>query len=217
MPIIEIKHLPLSSKLGVWKIEEKAEELVALLQLDDKEMEYITTLNNNKRYLHWLSSRVMLRQLLETNEFIVFKKDERGKPVVGNFPHEVSIAHSHEMAAVLVSEEVSVGVDIEIIDEKVFRVAHKFLSEKEKNMIDPAFQTEQLMLGWCAKEALFKLYGKGQVDFINNLFLDFGPFTEIGTIQGRIHKDNHKESYTVFYEKLGEYMLCYVTGKPIEG
>lgn len=159
----------------------------------------------------------MLRKLLNTSEFIVFHKDERGKPMVGNFPHEVSIAHSHDMAAVLVSEQKHVGLDIELIDPKVKKIAHKFLSTGELKMIDPNEETKQLMLGWCAKEALFKLYGKGQVDFIKDLYITLTKIETKGSIQARISKPDHENNYTVEYEIIGDYMLCFVTGRPIEG
>lgn len=210
VPIILEKELKPDVFIGVWKITESAEELLRRLQLNEEERGFLKKLQSNKRYLHWLSSRVMIRKLLNTDEFIEMETARKGKPAMKNFPHELSIAHSHEMAAVIISEENRVGVDIEHIDDKVKRIAHKFLSEEEMEEIDSVHDTEHLIQCWCAKEALFKYYGKGQVDFRQHLHLRHYDYKESGRMEASILKDDCLNNLVVHYQKVEQYMLAYV-------
>jgi phosphopantetheinyl transferase len=177
------------ASVGVWHITERDEELLAQLQLNEAERQLIDSLKHSRRYLHWLSSRVMLRQLINTDKFIELTSDEKRKPTLKNFPHNVSFSHSHDMAAVIISEHDAVGIDIELINPKVLRVKHKFLSEEALKLIDSDGEVLELITCWCAKEALFKLYGKGGVDFIADLHLKL-PLPPDGIIEAEISKDH---------------------------
>lgn len=199
------------ASIGVWYITERSDELIRLLQLNNKELRLIETLKHSRRYLHWLSSRVLLRQLLHTRKFIELESDENRKPVLINFPHRVSISHSREMAAVALSEHHDVGVDVERIDVKVRRIRHKFLSAQELAALPDKDDLEQLLMCWCAKEALFKYYGKGQVDFIADLRLELPP-RRGGIIPAHIGKELNSD-HLVHTMPVDDYMLAYVVGR----
>ena len=79
MALAYYKQLDKTSFFGVWKIEESAEDLYSQLQLNDQEKAYLDSLNNGKRNLHWLSTRVLLRKLLNTQKYIDCQVDEDGK------------------------------------------------------------------------------------------------------------------------------------------
>lgn len=115
MALAYYKHLDATTAFGVWKIEETAEELYSSLQLNKDEEAYLQTLNNGKRNLHWLSTRVLLRKMLNTEKYIDCQVDEDGKPYLVNFPHHISFSHSFDYAAVMVSEDKPVGIDIELV------------------------------------------------------------------------------------------------------
>ena len=201
------------TSLGVWHITEDADRLIAMLQLDDRESQLLERLKGGKRYRHWLSSRVLLRQLLNTDKFIEMDSDENRKPVLKNFPHHISLSHSDEMAAAIISEQDEVGIDIQKIDSKVLRVKHKFLSDEELALIDEEHAVEQLITCWCAKEALFKYYGKGQVDFIRDLHLEL-PIRTSDSLSACITKE--KVTYhQVRTMIIGEYVLAFVAGETI--
>ena len=80
MPIIKKIDLPGQTQVGVWKITEDADFFLKKLKLNEQDQKYIGNIKNGKRYLHWLSSRVMLRELLNTDKFIELDADEKGKP-----------------------------------------------------------------------------------------------------------------------------------------
>lgn len=143
--------------LSIWKMDESIEDLLALFHekrsLYERELrEY----RSNKRKLEYLSVRALLAQALGHD--CVVSHDENGKPALPEENHlHISVTHTQGYAAILVSPHREVGLDIEQFSDKIFRVKHKFLNGEEMNTIDSTDKT-QLLLGWCAKEAVYKLY-----------------------------------------------------------
>ncbi|WP_207533804.1 4'-phosphopantetheinyl transferase family protein [Desertivirga arenae] len=212
MALAYYKHLDGTSAFGVWKIEESAEELYSQLQLKEDEKAYIETLNNGKRNLHWLSTRVLLRKMLNTGKYIDCQVDEHGKPYLVNFPHHISLSHSFDYAAVIISEDKPVGIDIELVKTKIERVAGKFLVNEELNFIDPEKRIEHLYICWCAKEAVYKLQGKKTVSFRDNIRLQQFECQEEGSLTAILEADQECRSFDVHYEAFKDYMIGYVTG-----
>lgn len=213
MPLALHQYLPHNTALGIWHITETESELVEKLQLNAAEKAWLATLTHNKRYLHWLGSRVLIRWMLQTDEFIQLSADAYKKPILVNFPHEVSISHSHDMAAVIISEQKEVGIDLELIHEKVWRVKDRFLSPEE--LLQLPLQNHNsgtllLIQYWCAKEALFKLYARGQLDFRKDLQIVPGPSE--GLLLGYIHKPDMHNPYIIHTHQIENYMLAYVIG-----
>ena len=79
----------------------------------------------------------------------------------------------------MVSSTQRVGVDIELITEKVARIKDKFLSENEQQILEQVESSSVKLLNaalltaaWGIKESLFKWYGDGQVDFKEHLHIN---------------------------------------------
>lgn len=209
MPVILHKPFDDASVLAVWEITETAEELQAALQFNEAEWAYLNTIKNEGRRLSWLGSRVLLRHLLNTSDFIHLHADEQGKPFLQHSPYHISLSHSGKYAAVMISKKGPVGVDIELMGEKIKRIASKFLTESELSFIDPDRELEHLYACWCAKEALFKWYGKGNLPFKESLVLK--PFSlQDGRIQAKIILPGFEKDLTLGFERLSEYMLAWV-------
>jgi 4'-phosphopantetheinyl transferase len=205
------KDIDLQTSFALWKIDEQANELITQLQLKDHETTYLETLNNGKRNLHWLSTRVLLRTMLNTQNYIDCKVDEHGKPYLANFPYFISLSHSFDYAAVMVSKNKPVGIDIELIKDKIERIAHKFMNDEELAFIDPLNRTEQLYACWCAKEAIYKLQGKKNVSFLHNIRLDsFDYHPEGRSINASLQLENSRKDFEVRYQKMDGYMIGYV-------
>ena len=84
MAIILRRDIKPETKLGVWEIDEDADYLISRLHLNKKERSFINSITNEQRYIHWLASRVLLKELLETDEFVEVDVDEYGKPLMTN-------------------------------------------------------------------------------------------------------------------------------------
>ncbi|ADY54114.1 4'-phosphopantetheinyl transferase [Pseudopedobacter saltans DSM 12145] len=212
MPLIHLEEVSPQTFIGLWKIEESAEYLEKKLQLKAHELSVLRSLQGEKRNLHWLATRVLLRKMLSTEEYIDCQPDENGKPILLNLPHKISLSHSYDYAAVMISLEKEVGIDIEIIKEKIDRVKHKFLSDTELAFIEKKHNLEHLYACWCAKEALYKLNGKKETSFKDNIHLNPFIFQANGSIQASISKEGGNREFRVNYRKFGNYMLGYVKG-----
>ncbi len=210
MPVIFLEEIEKDTFIGLWKIEEHPAELENQLQLKDHELGVLRSLQGNKRNLHWLATRVLLRKMLNTEDYIDCQPDENGKPILLNLPHHISLSHSYDYAAVMISKERRVGIDIEIIKNKIERVQNKFMSKEELSFIDSQNSIEHLYVCWCAKEALYKLNGKKETSFKDNIRLQPFAYKEKGTLKGSINKKNSMTNYTVFYRKFEDYMMGYV-------
>ena len=211
MPLIHLEEVSPKTFIGLWKIEENPEELEKQLQLKEHELSVLRSLQGQKRNLHWLATRVLLRKMLSTEEYIDCKADENGKPVLVNLPHKISLSHSYDYAAVMISLSREVGIDIEIIKEKIDRVKHKFLSNEELAFIEEKHKLEHLYACWCAKEALYKLNGKKETSFKDNIHLKPFIYQSSGAIKSAISKEGQTQRFLVNYRKFGTYMLGYVS------
>ena len=207
------RQLDGKTAFAVWKIEEEAEDLYSRLQLNQEEKAYVESLNNGKRNLHWLSTRVLLREMLNTSDYIDCRVDEHGKPYLVNFPHQISLSHSFDYAAVMISEDKPVGIDIELVKEKIVRIEDKFLCPEELMFIDPGHRIEHLYICWCAKEAIYKLQGKRNVSFKDHIRLHPFSFSREGEFSARLDAGPLQATFTVGYERIEDYMICYVPGR----
>lgn len=97
------------------------------------------------------------------------------KPFLPDERFHFSISHCGDFAAVIVSRTHRVGIDIEIPVDVIGRIRDKFLSPEELEtfglMAHPETDYSKMTLLWSAKEAVFKWYGLGGVDFRKHIRL----------------------------------------------
>jgi 4'-phosphopantetheinyl transferase len=211
MAIAYRKQVDDDTELAIWKIEEEADELYSQLQLNEEEKAYYDRLSVGKRNLHWLGTRVLLRKMLRTDEYIDCKVDAHGKPYLVNLPYHISLSHSFDYAAVMISKE-PVGIDIELVKEKVERIAHKFMRKEELAFISNEHKIQQLYVCWCAKEAVYKCFGQKEVSFADDIILAPFKFEGHGSVKAQLHKGETNRHYNVEYLQYDDYMIGYVKG-----
>src|SRR5204862_7514265 len=91
-----------------------------------------------------------------------------------NEPYHFSISHCGDYAAVIISKTSRVGVDVELINEKIGQIQHKFMSKTDLDILQILFSTNHiqcLILCWSVKESVFKWWGKGAVDCKKDIVL----------------------------------------------
>jgi 4'-phosphopantetheinyl transferase len=200
------------TEFALWKIEEQAENLYNQLQLNNDEKAFVENISNGKRHLHWLGTRVLLRKMLRTDEYIDCRVDEHGKPYLVSLPYHISLSHSFDYAAVMISKKSPVGIDIEQVKDKVERIAARFLLPKELAFIGTNNRIPQLYACWCAKEAVYKCNGQKEVSFMDDILINPFEFTEQGQVNAILTKGDTKIDYTVGYLQYEDYMIGYVKG-----
>lgn len=211
MPIVYNKNFTEDSVLAIWKIEETEEELFSGLQLKQHELDLISSFNNGKRLMHWLSTRLLLRTLLNTTDYIDCQFDEDGKPYLVNIDSQISLSHSYDYAAVLISKTCAVGVDIELIKHKIKTIKHKFLSDVELAQKQIGDNTDGLYVCWCAKEAIYKWYGKKGLEFRQHIHMKSFKLKSEGSLTAIVELPTGTRELTVNYFKTNDgYMVGYV-------
>ena len=209
MGIVYLKNERDQTKIGIWKVEESIEELRSNLILNKEEIDFYNKLNKGKRNLHWLSSRVLLRKLLETDNFIGVRGDSHGKPHLINFDFELSITHSFEHAAVIISKK-RVGIDIEIIKNKILNIATKFMNPEELDFLTESDKIRQMYVIWCAKESIYKLNGKKELHFKEHIYIEPFDYLKNGNITAKIIKTRFVKKFQIYYQEFNGYMFTYV-------
>jgi len=194
--------------LAAWKIDEDPSFFESRLQLNDEEKLFLQKIKAPNKRLQWLASRHLIRVLLKTDLFIDSNYKQRGKPELLSHKKEISISHTDDVCAVILSENKKVGVDIEPEYRDVTVIAHKYISAAEKQ--NRVFTNEQNLFIWCAKEALFKLYAKGEVSFQNDLFVQLPELKTEGSVHTEIRKPEMNISVELNYQFLAEgYLLSW--------
>jgi phosphopantetheinyl transferase len=200
------------TEFALWKIEEQADDLYKQLQLNDDEKAFVENISNGKRHLHWLGTRVLLRKMLQTEDYIDCRVDEHGKPYLVGLPYHISLSHSFNYAAVMISKTSPVGIDIEQIKQKVERIAHKFMRPEELMFIEELHKIQQLYVCWCVKESVYKCYGQREVSFMDNIRIHPFNFAEQGILHTSLNTETVNIDYTVGYMQYEDYMVGYVKG-----
>lgn len=216
MALTYLRELDHDTRFAIWKIEETAEELLSKLQLDEEEKCRLQQMSKGKRSLHWLATRVLLRYLLQTDQYIHCPSDANGKPYLPDYPYQISLTHSFDFAGVMLSTKGACGIDLELIKEKVVRIREKFLKPEELQFIRKEDEVAQMYACWCAKEAVYKLQGNRGVSFLNDMTIHPFVYRPQGVMTVDLFKAQQKFSFQVYYEKFQDYMLGYVVEEELE-
>ena len=173
MPIVE-KIVNEQCFVFVWIITEDEEKLISLCN-----SMFLNDLGKYKKIenrLQWLASRVLITQVFA--DFGVdcnIKKDEFGNPQIVNSDWNFSISHSGEYAALILSKNDFLGVDIETKFNQCHKLRSKFCNDFEIDFIGDDILKSTLI--WSAKESIYKAYGKKKLIFKDDMKLaDSGSF-----------------------------------------
>ncbi len=217
MPIIYKENIGDHAILGVWKISESVDELLSMINFSEGERETFEKFKLKSRQAHWLSYRLAIRQLVDTECPCEFFYDEHGKLHFANLDYSLSVTHSGLYSGVIISKKHYVGIDIEKLGERINLLAHKFLNEEEMSRLPEKEQHKFLTVVWSAKEALYKLYGKSEVQMEHMTIMPFVVGDE-GIITGKLELDHFKKEYEIKYHFSddGEYLLVYTIDETVQ-
>lgn len=164
MPIFFQHTVNDSTRIGVWKIEESEGFF------KDSVPVHREVSHPHKRLQH-LAGRFLLRYLFPSFPYELIQIADTRKPYLPNDAFHFSISHCGDFAAVIISPDQRVGIDIEKPVGKLEALKEKFSTQEERALF-PDEGLSNLTLIWSAKETVFKWYGKGQVDFREHIQLE---------------------------------------------
>jgi 4'-phosphopantetheinyl transferase len=207
MPLFYVHTQPPDCELAIWHITEPETWFLEHLRLGATEQAQLAAIKGHKR-LEWLAVRYLLSRMLgEVSGAMV--KDEHGKPHLLHLPLHISISHSHNMAAAIVSNRL-VGIDIQKQVAKIDRIAHRVLRQEELESLSDTQRLAHLHVYWGAKESLYKAYGRRELDFGQHILIEPFAFNlKIGACEGRILKADYEQRFHLQYQQLGDFTLVY--------
>ena len=205
------KKLDNEAEIGVWQITETEEELIELSATPTDEMEEISFIRSESLRKQRLAVRALLNTMFDDKVYL--SHHDNGKPYIENNPINISISHTAKYVAVILHEEENVGIDIESLDRDFSAVEKKALSEDEIDDLEDEKRNEQLAIYWCAKEAIFKLLSRYNVDFAEQIEIErFRPRGE-GELEATFISKNEEEEFNLEYITFDRHVLVWVVGE----
>lgn len=207
MPIIKSSSTSSKVHWALWEISESYDELLALYPLTEKDLILLEEIKVETRKKEWLAARLALKHLLvqlEMQGCSIFK-DEFGKPHLSDSTAGISLSHATDFGAAALNFSGAVGIDIEHSRDKISRIARKFLAAEEADWT--RHEIPNLTKVWSAKEALYKLHGRTQLIFAEQLLVE-APNAQ-GMSVGWIKEHNEAEQFELHF-CLESPLLCTV-------
>lgn len=120
-----------------------------------------------------LAGRYLLQHLFPDFPLSLIRIADTRKPFLEDEAFQFSLSHWGHYAGALVGRGQRLGLDLEGVGEKVHRIRGKFVSAGDEEVLQPLRLEgpQSATLVWSSKEALFKWYGHGGVDFRKDLRL----------------------------------------------
>jgi 4'-phosphopantetheinyl transferase len=189
-------------QLAVWHLTEPEDFFTRDLTWSADESAELAAHHSPSRRMEWMASRWLLHRLTGATERLVVSKNATSRPFFQKKPDlHCSLSHSHGVVAALTSD-VPCGCDLQVVVEKIVRIAPKFMRPDELAWVDAHPESERLVLKhvfWSAKEALYKTYGLRELDFRQHLYL--APFEwQAGGVAttGWVRKGGFEQAYRLY-------------------
>jgi phosphopantetheinyl transferase len=201
MPFLKEFIINEKSKIKLWK--------VMIGELNTKELN-----NDDKNLLKLKKSNILREQFLATRKILALENsdykityDINGKPLLNSI-YNISISHSHEIAAIAISDNSNIGLDVQLKESKIFNIQNKFLNKSEKSNIGDDPTVDILTMVWTSKESIYKAIGLKGISFSENIKIDKVIEKDKSGI-GYYINGTEKVKFDLQFFYVDEYTICY--------
>lgn len=164
------------------------------------------TTSQNKIALQRERNILLLRHITGEQQATITHSRE-GKPYCSLFK-SISISHSGNYTALMMSNHASCGVDLQVYKEKTTQGMDYFMSEKETAEVDNNDLMRNVHLYWCAKETAIKYFSISGIDFKNKIYIHPFRSEQNGILHATVlHTQQHE--LIISYRKNENYVLCF--------
>tara|TARA_X000000368_G_scaffold174301_1_gene137448 strand:- start:533 stop:1153 length:621 start_codon:yes stop_codon:yes gene_type:complete len=206
MPFLKEFIINEKTKIKLWR--------VVIGELNPNELN-----NEEKKLLKLKKSNILREQFLATRKVLALenpdheiKYDIDGKPSL-NSNYHISISHSHEIAAIAISDNSKIGLDVQLNENKIFDIQQKFLNSSEKLNIGKNPTLNILTMIWTSKESIYKAIGQKGTSFSDNIIIDKVVEKDKSGI-GFYINGTEKVKFDLEYFYIDDYTICYAYQKP---
>jgi phosphopantetheinyl transferase len=203
MPFLKEFIINEKTKIKLWK--------VILGELNPEELK-----NDEKKLLKLKKSNILREQFLATRKILTQENskyqityDIKGKPSL-NSKYNISISHSHEIAALVISDNSKIGLDVQLNENKIFNIQDKFLNPSEKLNIGKNPSLKILTMIWTSKESIYKAVGLKGISFSDNIKIE-KVVEEDKTGIGYYTNGTEKVKFDLKFFYIDEYTICYAS------
>lgn len=207
MGVIWKKYMNAHARLGLWEITETFDDLRSQLKLCKEEEMILRDFKSLARQIEWLSVRVLLKELASENLSIIYNQNR--KPLIKNRDINISISHSRNLTSIFLSHVRKVGIDLEYMSHRIRKIEHKFINDAEYITPDENLRKFHLYVHWCAKEALYKICDKQNINFKENLTIEAFEPAEKGILKGWVNNPFIQETFTLEYFTYDNYIIVW--------
>lgn len=209
MPLV-LKKDENDFSIRIWHSTESFEELLKTEALSSADKKKWENFQSDKRKREWLTVRVLLRTFFPASTLPLITYDQFGKPSL-DINRGISISHTKEFVAIIITDKANAGIDIETLRDRITVLSSKFCNKEELNAVPALNRIEYLHVLWGAKEVLYKLHGRGEMDFRAHLHVEPFQFEKKGTVNASVHKNDRSSSHLIAYQLWNNMMLTYST------
>lgn len=208
MPITRQEETASGARWAVWRIQETEEELRERFHALEGILESTDAVDSYKvarKRKQWFASRLLSAALI--SDFKGLYYDQFGAPHLIEDDQCVSYSHSYDRVAMLVHPEHEVGLDIQRKDEKLERIAPKFLNQEEKARYEASEKDlDYLQVLWSVKETIFKIH-KHHLPFKEIRTPSF-PLKSTGSFKVEAHRFDGLHEHEVDFEIHDDFYLA---------
>jgi len=206
MPFLKEFIIKEKTKIKFWK--------VMIGELNTKELN-----SDEKNLLKLKKSNILREQFLATRKLLALENsdykityDINGKPLLNSI-YNISISHSHEIAALAISDNSNIGIDVQLKENKIFNIQNKFLNKYEKSNIGDDPTVDILTMVWTSKESIYKAVGLKGISFSKNIKIDkVIEKDKIGI--GYYINGTEKVKFDLKFFYVDEYTICFAYQNP---
>ena len=189
-------------RLGIWAISESSDDFWALSPyVESSRSEFNALYKSEQRKCEVLAVRLLIKEIIGDNVQLLHQ--DNGKPYLSSGMN-ISISHTRGFAVIIVSHSKQVSVDIEYFSNRIERIRSKFMRDDEN-----ASSQVKLLMHWCAKETMYKLFPEDNLTFnkMQLLSVDGNDSTGIITAKNIFRNRNVSVYYRTFCNCLLTYAV----------
>jgi 4'-phosphopantetheinyl transferase EntD len=206
MPFLKEFIINEKTKIKLWK--------VMIGELNTKELN-----SDEKKLLILKKSNIFREQFLATRKLLALENsdykityDINGKPLLNSI-YNISISHSYEIAAIAISDNSKIGLDVQLKESKIFNIQNKFLNKSEKSNIGDDPTVDILTMVWTSKESIYKSIGLKGISFSENIKID-KVIEKDKTGIGYYINGTEKVKFDLKFFYVDEYTICFAYQNP---
>lgn len=193
--------------IGIWEICETPGELEKQFVFSQQERKEYRVFKADKRKIEYLAARLLIHHILNKKAEIRYNK--AGKPFLAGDTRHISISHSKNLVVIIVSEN-KTGIDTELCNRNMERVAGRFLSETERNNIAGLADAQTAkVIYWGAKESIFKCTEQQGINYHRQIEIEPFAISGHGEFSGKLILQSKKIAYRLWYFSYQNNMIVF--------